>query len=50
MLSTLLFDVTPTDPLSLVGALVSLSAIAVVACVLPARRVSRIDPALTLRD
>jgi predicted permease len=44
-----LFGVEPGDPLTLVLVTVVLFAAAVSACVLPARRAMRVDPALTLR-
>ncbi len=49
-LSTLLYSVKPTDPISLVsaGALLLLTAIA--ASWIPARRAARLDPAIALRD
>jgi predicted permease len=45
----LLFGVEPSDPVTLLAAGVLLSAAAVVACWVPARRVGLIDPADTLR-
>jgi putative ABC transport system permease protein len=48
-LSGLLFEVTPLDPLSLGTATALLGAAALVACYLPARRASRIDPQRELR-
>jgi ABC-type antimicrobial peptide transport system permease subunit len=45
----LLFDVSPTDPLSLGGACVVLLAVGAGAAYLPARRATRIDPAQALR-
>jgi ABC-type antimicrobial peptide transport system permease subunit len=48
--STLLFGVTPQDPLTLTGACVLLGVIAAAASFLPARRASRIDPAQMLRE
>ncbi len=46
---SMLFDLTPTDPLSLTAAAVFLFGIALVAGFLPARRASRIDPLEALR-
>ena len=44
-----LFGVEPTDPLTLTLVIIVLLAAAVSACVLPARRAMRVDPALVLR-
>jgi predicted permease len=49
-LSSVLFGVTADDPLTLLGTTVALLAAAIVACWLPARRATRISPALTLRE
>jgi ABC-type antimicrobial peptide transport system permease subunit len=45
----LLFNVTAADPITFVGMLAVLGVVAAVAGYLPARRVSRIDPAVALR-
>lgn len=47
----LLFEIAPTDPVTLVGAPLLLAATALVACAIPAWRATRIDPnASLLRD
>jgi predicted permease len=47
--SSLLFDLSPTDPVSLTLAGVVMLAIAILAAYLPARRATRIDPLVALR-
>jgi len=49
VLSSLLYDVTPTDPLTLATVSALLIAIALLASYLPARRAARIDPMEALR-
>jgi ABC-type lipoprotein release transport system permease subunit len=41
--------VSPIDPLALAGAPLVLAAVAAGACLLPAVRASRVDPAVSLR-
>ncbi len=48
--SGLLFGVTSTDPVTFLGMMIILTAVAVVAGYLPARRASRIDPIAALRS
>lgn len=49
VLSSLLYDVTPTDPLTLATVSALLIAIALLASYIPARRAARIDPMVALR-
>jgi putative ABC transport system permease protein len=49
LLQSLLFQVSPVDPKTLVGVCVLLTAIAILATYLPARRAARIDPVEALR-
>jgi predicted permease len=48
--STLLFDVKPNDPLTILLATLFLLTIAALAVYLPARRAARVDPIVALRD
>ena len=49
LLRRFLFQVTPADPLALVGAAVLMTLAALAACYLPARRVVSADPVTVLR-
>jgi predicted permease len=49
VLRTLLVQVTPTDPLTFSVITIILTAVAIAACLIPARRASRVDPLVALR-
>ncbi|HEY8174130.1 MAG TPA: FtsX-like permease family protein, partial [Gemmatimonadaceae bacterium] len=50
LLTKLLYEVSPTDPIALLGAWALLLATGAAAAYLPARRATRIDPANALRS
>lgn len=49
-LSVLLFRVEARDPISVGAGIAALVVVGAIACLIPARRASRIDPAITLRS
>jgi len=49
-MQSLLWSVSPTDPLTFALVTVTLFGVGVLACILPARRAARIDPLLVIKD
>jgi putative ABC transport system permease protein len=49
LISSFLFGVKPTDPLTYAAVAVGLAAVALLACYIPARRAMRVDPLVALR-
>jgi ABC-type antimicrobial peptide transport system permease subunit len=50
LMTKLLFDVKPTDALTFVSVSIGLLVVASLACYVPARRATKVDPLVALRD
>jgi putative ABC transport system permease protein len=48
-LQTLLFEIRPSDPVTMAGVSIGLGLVGLAACYVPARRATRIDPLTALR-
>ena len=50
VMASMLFEVSVTDPIVFGAVVLSLAAVALLACVIPARRATRVDPLVSLRS
>jgi len=50
VLASLLFGVRPSDPATIAGVIALIATVALIACYLPARSATRVDPMIVLRD
>jgi len=50
VMRSMLHGVSPTDPLTFTGVSIVLLGVALLACLIPARRATRVDPIVALRN
>jgi putative ABC transport system permease protein len=49
VMSSLLFGISPSDPVTFAGSVIFLALVALLACYIPARRAAKVEPMVALR-
>ncbi|MGH8186114.1 MAG: FtsX-like permease family protein, partial [Steroidobacteraceae bacterium] len=50
VMTSLLFGIQPSDPITIAAVVGAIGTVALLACYIPARRATRVDPMVVLRD